>query len=230
MLKKGETKTVGYCRVSTTGQAEEGYSLEAQRRKIVAYCELHDLELVETIEDAGLSGKSIAGRPGIQRVLEMVKGGRIANVVILKLDRLARNVKEAVEIADLLQKKGVALHSISERLDTGSASGRLFYNILSAMSQWEREVIAERTKTALAVKRDNGQRVSRHAPYGFCFDSVGNIAIVEQEQAVIAKIGDLKAEGYTIRGIVEHLAANGYSNRAGNTFGVAEIWKIAKAA
>jgi len=85
------------------------------------------------------------------RVLDMVKGGKVDNVVILKLDRLARNVKEAVEVADLLQKKGVALHSISEKLDTGSASGRLFYNILSAMGQWEREVIAERTRDRKSV-------------------------------------------------------------------------------
>lgn len=222
--------TVGYTRVSTTCQAEDGYSLEAQRRKIEAYCSLHDLELIEIVEDAGLSGKSIAGRPGIQRVLELVKAGKVEHLVIHKLDRLARNVKEAVEIADLLQKKGAALHSINERLDTGSASGRLFYNILSAMSQWEREVIAERTKTALSVKRDKGQRISRHAPYGFHFNGDGALCEDTQEQAVIAKIRDLKAQGHTIRGIVEHLEANGYRNRAGKPFGVKEVWQIAKAA
>lgn len=170
MERRGE-RTVGCARVSTPGQVEEGYSLEAQRKKIMAYCELHDMRLIEIIEDAGFSGKSIAGRPGIQRVLALVKPGKVDNVVILKLDRLARNVKEAVEIADLLQKKGVALHSITERLDTGSSSGRLFYNILSAMSQWEREVIAERTRSALAVKRDKGERMSRHVPYGYAVDS-----------------------------------------------------------
>jgi site-specific DNA recombinase len=162
--------------------------------------------------------------------LDFVKSGKVDNVVIFKLDRLARNVKEAVEIADLLQKKGVALHSISERLDTGSASGRLFYNILSAMAQWEREMIGERTRTALSVKRDKGQRISRHAPYGFTFDNNSNLVIVEAEQATISKIRELRAIGHSIRAIVNHLAVHGYRNRAGKNFGVKEVWEITKAA
>jgi len=226
---KAET-TVGYIRVSTTGQAEEGYSLEAQRKKIAAYCDLHDMDLTEIIADEGLSGKSISGRPGIQRVLDLVKCGKVHHVVILKLDRLARNVKEAVEISDMLQKKGVALHSISEKLDTGSAAGLLFYNILSAMAQWEREVIAERTRTALEVKKGKGERVSRFAPYGFSFGADGNLEINAEEQSVIGKIIELKSQGYTVRGMVEYLEAHGYHNRAGKNFGVGEIWKLAKAA
>jgi len=221
---------MGYVRVSTTGQAEDGYSLEAQTKKIEAYCSLHDLDLAEIIEDAGFSGKSIAGRPGMRGLLDLVKVGKVDHVVIMKLDRLARNVKEAVEIADLLQKKGVSLNSITERLDTGSASGRLFYNILSAMSQWEREIIGERTRISLALKKGNGERVSRHAPYGYRFDNEGNLVIDEDEQVVVAKIGELKRNGHPIRAIVDHLAAHGYRNRAGNPFGVKEVWKIAKAA
>lgn len=229
MERRGE-RTVGCARVSTPGEVEEGYSLEAQRKKIMAYCELHDMRLIEIIEDAGFSGKSIAGRPGIQRVLELVKPGKVDNVVILKLDRLARKVKEAVEIADLLQKKSVALHSITERLDTGSASGRLFYNILSAMSQWEREVIAERTRSALAVKRDKGERISRHAPYGYAVDSEGNLVKVDGEQATIAKIQELRTAGYSIRGIAKYLDINRFRNRAGKPFGVKETWQLARKA
>jgi site-specific DNA recombinase len=227
---KDGTRTLGYLRVSTTGQAEEGYSMEAQEKKIRAYADLHDLELIEIIEDAGLSGKTIAGRPGIQRVLEMVKAGKVDNVVILKLDRLARNVKEAIEISDLLQKRGVSLHSISEKLDTGSASGRLFYNILSAMSQWERETIAERTRTALAVKKDKGERISGKAPYGYTFTDDGLLEENETEQATLRTIRELKAEGHTVRGIVTHLAEHGIVNRKGNNFGVKEVWTISKAA
>ena len=219
-------RTVGYVRVSTTGQAEDGYGLEVQRRKIAAYCDLHDMTLVEIVADEGLSGKTIAGRPGIQSVLDMVKAGKVDNVVIFKLDRLARNVKEAVEIADLLQRKNCALHSISEKLDTGSAAGRLFYNILSAMSQWEREVIAERTQLALAVKKANGERISRHAPYGFTFDTAGKVVKVANEQAVIAKVQKLRAQGHSVRGIVAFLETHGYTNRNGNSFGVKTIWTI----
>gem|GEM_PF-2398371 len=99
-------RTVGYLRVSTSGQAEEGLSLEAQRRKIAAYCDLYNLELVEIIEDAGLSGKSISGWPGIQRIVSLINGRKIDNLVVVRLDRLARNVREAVELAELMQKRG----------------------------------------------------------------------------------------------------------------------------
>jgi len=227
-MKQG-ARTIGYCRVSTTGQATEGYSLEAQRKKIEAYCELHDLELTDIIEDAGLSAKSISGRPGIQRVLELVKAGKVDNVVIFKLDRMARNLKEACEIAELLEKKKVSLHSISERIDSGSATGRLFYNILSAMAAWEREIISERTKIALAVKRENGQRISGHAPYGFRFEE-GKLVLNTHEQAAIAKIHELHCQGNSIRGIVTFLEAHGYRNRNHRPFGRNEVWTIIKKA
>jgi len=221
------TRTIGYVRVSTTGQAEEGISMEAQRRKIQAYCELHDLSLAEIIEDAGLSGKSIAGRPGIQRVLELVKARKIDNVVIFKFDRMARNLKEACEIAELLEKKGVALHSISEKIDTASATGRLFYNILGAMAAWEREIIAERTTVALACKKEKGERVSGQAPYGFRFEN-GRVVVDETEQATIAKIVELKTQGHSIRSIVSYLEAHGYRNRNGRPIGRNEVWQILK--
>ncbi|MFA6220812.1 MAG: recombinase family protein [Desulfomonilaceae bacterium] len=73
--------TIGYIRVSNTLQAEEGVSLEAQSRKIMSYCDLHDVELIEIVEDSGLSGKSISGCPGIHRVLNLVKSRKVKNVV-----------------------------------------------------------------------------------------------------------------------------------------------------
>jgi DNA invertase Pin-like site-specific DNA recombinase len=225
-----ERLTLGYVRCSTAGQVESGYTLEAQRIKIEAYCGLHDMALCEIIEDAGLSGKSISGRPGVQRLLSLVKQGKVDNVIILKLDRLARNVSEASQIADLLQKKDTALHSVQERLDTGSASGRLFFNILSAMASWEREIISERTITALGVKRDKQHRISRFAPYGYRFDKAGNVIHDELEQTTIKKILELKDDSYTIRLIISYLDSHGYHNRRGKPFGVREIWQITKKA
>jgi DNA invertase Pin-like site-specific DNA recombinase len=224
------TRTVGYVRCSTVGQAEEGVTLDAQKSKIRAYCELHDLELVEIVEDAGLSGKSIAGRPGIQRVLDMVKTGNVDNVVIFKLDRLARNLKEACEIAELLKRKKAGLHSISEKIDTGSATGKLFYQILSALNEWERELISERTRGAMDHKRTNGERVSRHAPYGFMFDNTDMVVSCEAEQGVISKIRQLHHEGYSIRGIVEHLTNHGIMNRKGRPFGKTQVHAVLKRA
>jgi site-specific DNA recombinase len=223
------TGTVGYVRVSTSGQAEEGASLEAQTRKIRGYCELHDLDLIEIIEDAGLSGKSISGRPGIQRVLDLVKSRKVDNVVIYKIDRLVRNVKEAVEISELMQKRGCFLHSISEKLDTGSATGRLFYNIISAMAAWESEIIGERTSMAMERKAQAGEKISSQAPFGYKHIN-DKVVPNEEEQAIIKEIHTLTGKGYSIRGIVEHLDQHGYRNRKGKSFGRTEIWKVVKAA
>ena len=223
--ESAKTRTVGYVRVSTTQQSDEGVSLQAQAKKIRAYCDLHDLELIEIVEDAGFSGKSIAGRPGMSRVLEMVKSRKVGNVVILKLDRLARNLKEACEISETLQKKDVSLHSISEKIDSGPATGRLFYNILSAMAAWEREMIGERTKMALQFKKENGERVSLHAPYGFSFDG-DKVVKNDKEQAVIEKVHELHKAGHSIRAIVGALEVAGYRNRNGKPIGRNETWKI----
>ena len=219
--------TIGYIRVSTLNQAEEGVSLEAQRRKIEAYCDLHDMRLTEVTEDAGISGKSVSGRPGIQMVIDRVKARKVDNVVVYKLDRLARNLKEACEISELMQKKGVALHSITEKIDTGSATGKLFYHILSSMNQWEREVISERTVTALSLKKSKGERISRFAPYGYKFNG-DNIVIVDIEQEVIQIVKEMTAKGHTIHFIINYLAQEGYNNRKGNNFGISEIWKLRK--
>lgn len=223
-------RTVGYLRVSTAGQAEEGLSLEAQRRKITAYCDLYNLELVEIIEDAGLSGKSINGRPGMQSIISLINARKIDHLVVVRLDRLARNVREAVELAELMQKRGIALHSITERLDTSSATGRLFYNIVAAMAAWEREIIAERTVSALAVKRADGLRISGQAPYGFAFDDTGAVVECPEEQETIRRVLDLHREGHSIRKIRATLAASGYVNRNGRPFGVSELWTIIKRA
>ena len=221
---------IGYIRVSTANQADNGVSLEAQANKIRAYCELHDLTLIEIIEDAGLSGKTIAGRPGMQHVIELVKAHKVSDVIIFKLDRLARNVREANEIADLMAKKGVNLHSISEKIDTGSATGKLFFNILAAMGQWEREIISERTVMALQTLKSNNRRVSGRAPFGYSFQNDGTLAVNADEQKVITRIRELRSAGFTIMAIRSQLTADGFLNRNGREFGRNEIWTITKKA
>jgi len=189
-------KTIGYIRVSTTRQQEEGFSLEAQERKIRAYADLHDMSLTEVVEDS-TSGKSVDGRPGFTKIVEEIKAGLVDNLIILKLDRMARNTKEAMELADLLQTKGCALHSVTEKLDTKSAGGRLFFSIMAAVATWEREVISERTVTALAVKKANGERLGRPV---FGTKIIAGEAVVDHEVDELAtKVRALKAEGMTVR-------------------------------
>jgi site-specific DNA recombinase len=154
--------TIGYVRVSTDRQAEHGVSLEAQEAKIRAMATVQGGELMEVIVDGGESAKSL-NRPGLQRLMALVNGGKVQAVIVAKLDRLTRSVKDLCGLLELFEKRKVALISVAEALDTGSAAGRLVITIMGAVSQWEREAIGERTRDALRHKRSNGERVP-HAP------------------------------------------------------------------
>src|SRR3984957_19395317 len=149
-------KAVGYVRVSTEKQADRGVSLDAQAEKIKAMAVVHNAELVEIIVDGGESAKSLQ-RPGMERLLELVDAKKVQAVIIAKLDRLTRSVKDLCELLERFERRGVALVSVAESLDTGSAAGRLVLNIMTAVSQWEREAIGERTRDALSHKRRNGE-------------------------------------------------------------------------
>ncbi len=210
-------KAIGYMRVSTEEQSREGISLGHQRAKIQAYCNLHDLDLVDMVEDAGISGKSIQKRPGIQAVMKMVAQKRVDAVVIYKLDRMARNTIEALMMVEEMEKAGVALHSITESLDTKSAIGRFVVRIMAALAEMERDLIAERTRDALAGKKANGGRVGLHAHRGFGL--MGDRLVPDRrEQEAIRLAKDLRKAGTPFRGIANALAERGYMNRAGKPF------------
>jgi site-specific DNA recombinase len=150
-------QVVGYTRVSTSEQATDGVSLRVQAEKINAYGVVKDWNILELIQDEGQSAKSLV-RPGLQRLLSMVEAGEVNAVIIHKLDRLTRSVADLDKLMKLFERKGVALVSLQESLDATTANGRLMMNLLASVSQWEREVIGERTKDAMAQLKSEGQR------------------------------------------------------------------------
>jgi DNA invertase Pin-like site-specific DNA recombinase len=126
---------------------------------------VHGAELFEVIIDGGESAKNL-NRPGLQRLLASVDSGKVGAVIVAKLDRLTRSVKDLCSLLELFEKRGVALISVAESLDTASAAGRLVITIMAAVSQWEREAIGERTRDALRHKRTSGERVG-NIRFGF---------------------------------------------------------------
>ena len=208
-----ESKAIGYIRVSTRDQAESGASLEAQRAKIEAYAVLHDLELAEVIEDAGHSAKSL-DRPGMTNLLRLIRGRKVSVVIVAKLDRITRSVRDLGELIELFQRSGVEFASVADHIDTSTASGRLVLNVMGSVSQWEREAIGERTAEALAVMRSNGRRISRHAPYGYRFNGQGWVED-EQEQRAIRLMRQLRSNGLSLRRIAQELLTHGFTNRRG---------------
>ena len=116
------------------------------------------IELVDLVIDAGESAKSL-NRPGMTQLLALVEARAVDVVIIAKLDRLTRSVKDLAELLERFTRRGVSLVSVADALDTQSAAGRLVLNIMVSVSQWEREAIGERTRDAMRHKRASGERV-----------------------------------------------------------------------
>lgn len=219
------TKAVAYIRVSTEKQEQHGHSLEAQRAKLSQYAALYDLELVDVVVDAGVSAKTL-NREGLQQVLGMVQSGKADAVLVVSLSRLTRSVRDLGELVERYFSQGkAALLSVSEQIDTRSASGRLVLNVLASVSQWEREAIGERTKTVLQHLKAEGRRVGGKVRYGYQ-DNGGMLVPVESEQRVISAAQRFQKQGRSFNWIAAKLTAEGFTSRAGTKFHAAQVRKM----
>lgn len=220
-------KTLGYVRVSTDKQAEHGISLEAQAEKIRAMALVQGADLSEIIVESGESAKSL-NRPGMARLLALVDAGKVQAVIVAKLDRLTRSVKDLCELLDRFERRGVALVSVAESLDTGSAAGRLVLNIMAAVSQWEREAIGERTRDALRHKRSQGERVGNIAFGSRLAQDGQHLEPDPAEQAALVEIRRLRNQGTTLRGIAAALNHRAFRTRRGTEWRLESVARILK--
>jgi len=219
------TATLAYLRVSTGKQADQGLSLEVQQDKAIAYARLYDLDLIEVIVDAGESAKTLQ-RPGLQRALTLLQSGQAAALLIIKLDRLTRSVADLGRLIDEYFAPGKAeLLSVSEQIDTRSASGRLVLNILASVSQWEREIIAERTRDVMRHKQKQGEYIGGHIPYGFDVIN-GELVVNLLEQQVIRQAQALYANGLSLRKVSATLHQRGFQARTGAVFHPGQIQRM----
>src|SRR5262245_42207562 len=201
-------RAVGYCRVSTDAQATDGVSLDAQRARIGAWAEGNGYRLSDVFTDAGLSGKRADNRPGLQAALADVCrfGGAL---VVYSLSRLARSTRDAIAIAERLDKAGADLVSLTEKIDTTTAAGKMVFRLLAVLNEFERDLASERTKAALAHKSAKGERTG-DVPYGYDVAADG-VRLVENvaEQAVLGRIREWRSAGHTLREIAAQLTADG---------------------
>lgn len=215
---------IGYIRVSTEGQAVDGVSLDAQRAKIAAWCDLTDYELVAVHVDAGLSGKSADNRPGLQAALADCRKG--SALVVYSLSRLARSTRDTLEISERLAKTGADLVSLSEKIDTTTAAGKMVFRMLAVLAEFERDQISERTTTAMQFKKTKGERVGA-VPYGFNLDGDGiNLIENADEQSVIRQASELYESGLSLRKIAAELDQRGFSARNGQPFQATQIKRM----
>lgn len=159
-------RTVLYIRCSTDEQADKGVTLRAQEARLRAFATATEREVDEVVIDDGYSAKDL-NRPGMARLLSAVRTGSVDAVIILKLDRITRSVRDLATLLDLFSKANASLVSVGESLDTQTAAGRMVVHMLGVVAQWERETIAERTAFNLADKRARMERYSGRVPFGY---------------------------------------------------------------
>jgi DNA invertase Pin-like site-specific DNA recombinase len=205
-------RAIGYARVSTDKQADSGVSLEAQQEKIRAMAVVQGAALQDLIVDAGESAKTL-DRPGMERLLALVDARKVDTVIIAKLDRLTRSVKDLALLLERFTRRGVALVSVAESLDTNTAAGRLVLNIMVSVSQWEREAIGERTKDAMAHMKTTRQ-VYSPTPYGFERNG-DTLATADDEQGTVQQIRAWHTAGWTLRAIAGELNRLGVATKNG---------------
>lgn len=215
-------RAVGYARVSTEEQGQHGVSLAAQKERIAAYCTSRDWNLLRVYEDVA-SGKD-RKRRGLQRLLDDAKKGEVEAVVFTKLDRLSRRVLDWGHLQEDLRTHEVAVVSIFEGLDDTTPIGRAMANVVATFAQLERETIAERTRVALAYKRQHGQ-VYGPVPYGF--KRKADLLLPNAEQlAVVQEIFRRRKTKETLRQIAEKLMARKVAAPRGGTDWSAETVRI----
>lgn len=153
-------RVLGYVRVSTDEQRTSGAGLQVQRAAIVAECARRGWQLVDVIEDAGLSGKDLK-RPGIQAALEALSRGDARALVVAKLDRLSRSMLDFAAVMTTAQKQSWALVALDVNVDTTTPAGEAMAHVMATFAQFERRLIGQRTREALEVKRRQGVRLGR---------------------------------------------------------------------
>lgn len=216
-------EAVGYIRVSTEDQARNGISLEAQRARIEAWAMANDACLIGFFEDAGISGSKTVNREGLVQALALACE-RKAVLVVYSLSRLSRSTRDTINLAERLGRAGADLVSLSEKIDTTSAAGKMVFRLLAVLNEFERDQISERTAAALRHKKRQ-RRAYSPTPYGF--DRVGDTLVEsEGEQAVLERIRALRAGGWSLERIAAELNKDGIPAKKGGKWCLSAVRSV----
>lgn len=218
-------KAIGYIRVSTQKQADEGVSLDAQRAKIEAWCLANDYELAGIHCDEGISGTK-SDREGL--LSAMAEAGKGTALIVYSLSRLTRSTKDLISFGDKLEKQGADLISLTEKIDTTTAAGKMVFRMLGVLNEFERDQVSERTKAALAHKKANNQ-VYNHTPYGYTRNGE-SLEHNDDEAAVAAQAVKLHQSGKTMRAIARHLNEHGIPTKLGKQWQPMQVSRLIKRA
>jgi len=219
-------KAVGYLRVSTE---EQTLGPEAQRAALERWCAANKVELVEVFTDQGVSGgAALDKRPALLAAVAALKQHGAGVLLVAKRDRLARDTMLAAMVERLVEREGATVRTADATSDGNEPEAVLMRRIVDAFAEYERLLIKARTRAALAVKRSRGERTG-DIPYGFQLAADGvHLEPLPTEQAVVASVRDARVAGMSLRGIREHLAAEGFTPRSGGRWHIQTIANILK--
>jgi DNA invertase Pin-like site-specific DNA recombinase len=206
MTSDSGARVAAYIRVSTTEQVDSGAGLSAQRTAIATEIERRGWRLVELFEDAGASGKSLAGREGLSGALEAVANGSADILLVSKLDRLSRSLVDFATLMERSQRERWALVALDLGVDSSTPAGEFMASVMASAAQWERRIIGQRTRDALAAKKAAGVRLGRSSHI---------------DRDVLAHIVNMRESGVTLQRIADALNGAAVPTTRGGS-----LWRV----
>ncbi|WPK13080.1 recombinase family protein [Lysinibacillus louembei] len=223
-----------YARVSTTEQADEGYSIDEQIRVLREYCKREGYIIFDEYVDRGISGKSIKGRPAIRQLLQDADEKKFDLVLVWKMNRLARNSVDLMNMVEVFNRKNIVFRSYTENYETETPAGKLQFQMLAAIAEYERNNIAENVKMGMLARAKEGKWNGGHVLGYDVVEIEGankkrkntGLVINEREASIIRKIFHLYTTGNGYKSIANQINKAGYRTKLGKTFSLNAIKTI----